>query len=347
MERDCYIRLALCLLTLGTLVFDMMSLKVILKTKRTPKNTRFLSAGLIIIDCLSLVTILLRFFLQNEGFRSETLFLEYLFISAACLTVTIMCIERTFLCAFPMLYMKHFGRKKVRKMAIAVWTLFPAIFLVVRYGICNGIERPAQEQEKCAFNLRLTMKTILCLNVVIWYVCFVKTARAIRQKQGMISKYPRKDVTRRTVGPEVTQREEESPMDCGNMNTEETTQTEALVQRVRSTNSSVIYEKNRNTYLVFAYLITMTVLFISVVVVGCILVNSPFIEKMSSMTIVLSAIVDPCLYVFWFAESKLEVMRMLVLFCPALKAKTEKMRLRIFDIVISEAVSRSDIITTM
>lgn len=344
-------------MVITTILFDILALRVISKTKRTPKNSRFLSSGIIVLDCLSLVTVCVRLFVNNDFISYEFMVDGFLFVNTSFLTVTLMCLERAILCVSPILYSRHFEKGQVKKMGITIWVAFPVGFLLFWYGLCNGIFHDKVTYEKCHSSLQKALSAILITNVIVSYVCVLKVFLVIRTKTDKMS-----TVSPRTNDvPSVTQTlqtthntETKTTCDatwsnksdlhiCENVRMAklcDDSKQESAKKPIQFPHNKVnISIKNTNTYFVFAYLINMTVMLIGVVIVNIIGAHSRFASVFSFVIIILNGWIDPLLYVFWFKECKMHFIKTIAVCVPMLELKAEQMRIEVFHIVTSQAVS--------
>lgn len=327
MEKDYRTWIPIGCATLGTLTFNLLSLSVLLKTKRTPRNTHFLSAGLIILDSLALLTLLVRCFLTDASLQFEIMVDGMIFVFTGVYTVTLMCIERMLNCVYPLLYVKYIKRCLVKKLGIATWIISPVLFLFVQYEICKVIIKPVPQQLQCATYQRRVMFASLCLNIVISYACAIKIYWTIKHKIEFIPNEPN------TCSVVRIRKTDKENVKEGVMKDQSTLTGDAAHRVLLTNNQLTVCVKKRNTYLVFAYLITVTVMCICAIIVNVTGTHTNFTAIISCLIILLNGIVDPCLYVFWFRESRLELMRTLALCFPSLKGNVEAKRLKLFEIV--------------
>lgn len=98
-------------------------------------------------------------------------------------------------------------------------------------------------------------------------------------------------------------------------------------------NSGQFSLRNRNTYLVFAYLVTMTLALMSVLIFYFMTGEEAIICTGSLVILMLNGALDPCLYVFWFRECRMELKKIFAVCRPSLFAEAELERIQLFDIV--------------
>ena len=397
------VRVGLGLLTACILCFIAISLRAISRTKRTPRNTRFLTKGMLVLDFIGVSTVIARMFLEDKVIEYEVIIISYIATNTSFITVALMCVERIVLCQSPLWYTAYFKHSRLRVVAVCIWIIFPLGTLFLRYVVCLHIIQSLESRDMCASNLgRITSGNIYII-ILVAYICYFRIFVILRKKKNRYAHqlhgtsvdqinrqsctdssnaldvvYPRvckplypninsgnskcnNSLRSSHISVDVQTKKTDSSLTlsnhddvvmqttgsvsvelCGSRDTIETTSSPSksrmVVQHVPKDAQFSI--KNRNTYLVFAYLVTMTIALISVVLVSFVVEGTGVIQFGSIIIVLLNGTIDPCMYVLWFKECKLELMKMMAVCRPSLYDKAELRRIQIYDIVTAKHVKK-------
>lgn len=113
-----------------------------------------------------------------------------------------------------------------------------------------------------------------------------------------------------------------------------------IFQIVKSDHTTYISAKSlhqyRSTSLVFVYVVTLTMTTAGyIIVIGCDLERIA-LRLSNDLVNTFNSMVDPFVYVLWFRECRMEMIKMFVCGSKKWKNRVENMRLEIFDVVTSE-----------
>lgn len=276
-------------------IFDITSLVLINRTKRTFKNTRFLTTSLVGFDGLSTVALFFRLFVNNVDILIRLREVGFYCLLFVYVTVFMMCVEQLILITAPTKYMMYFRYASVKRFAVGTWL-----------SMFGGVV--TTQWVKCGLRFHITPDYFACQTIVfkmssilIFVINIASGAIYIKIIQTIWSIYRRY----RTMGSYWTgQKYIRPPLHL------------------------------RNTKLVFAYFITLTSMIIILLMWYVFGKTDETLRLAIDVTIMLSAIVDPCLYVFWFKESRFELLKLLSVCKPSLRSKIEPMRIEVFNIII-------------
>lgn len=274
--------------------FDLISVVLINRTKHTSKNTRFLSSSLVGFDAFSLVAVFLRLFISNKDIMIRLREAGFFCLLLGFVTVFMMCIERLILFAAPTKYIMYFRPKFMKRFAIVTWISLYGGVNTIMWAKCGLRFHFTPEYIACTSGIIKSASTLIFLTNILAGAIYVKIIHLI-----------------------VT-----------------------LSRRNRTTAAHWTGQKYiqpklqmRNTTLVFTYLITLTSMNICILMWYVFGSTNITLRTAYDMTIMLSAIIDPCLYVLWFKESKFELLKLFSMCIPSLKNKIESMRTEVYNIV--------------
>lgn len=284
------------------LCFDIISVVLINKTKRTSKNTRFLSSSLVLFDSLSLVTIFARLWVGNGDSLMRLREAGFYTLLLGFVTVCLMCVERLILFSAPTKYMVYFRYTSLKKLAVFLWILLLSSLIVWESAHCGLQFHFTPTFFNCMSGTIKVAGSISFVINITAAVCYVRIYFLVRTLS-------------RPTNPSSAQ--------CA---------------------GSPHYKpalELKNTNLVLMYLVTITVTNICLVTWYAIGTTSINLRIFSDAVIMMAAITDPCLYVFWFKECKLELLKIFARCLPSLKDKVYTMRVDVFNIVTTSKSEES------
>ena len=382
-------RVGLGLLIACILCFIAISLRAISRTKRTPRNTRFLTKGMLVLDFIGVSCILIRMFIADERLYYDLLLVGFVTTNTSFITVAVMCVERLVLCQSPMWYIAYFNHRRLRVVAVCIWIIFPNTAFFLRFVVCQQVVQDPNQKEQCMLTLAQIISGNIYLITALSYVCYFKIFVILRNnikrtEQMFPSTKPNTSSDQAVQKPDpatgdsaktdtstnqheggqlsndkgsaiLIQTRSENLEDSSNFgqrniqpsdgtvisiktNALSTTAVAHVEQNVHTASQYSI--RNRNTYLVFAYLVSMTVALGFVVMYILFVSDSTVIQVASVVIVTVNGTMDSLMYVLWFKECKLELMKMMAVCRPSLYGKAELQRIQIYDIVTAENINK-------
>ena len=92
----------------------------------------------------------------------------------------------------------------------------------------------------------------------------------------------------------------------------------------------------RSTSLVFAYIVTITILTLAYAVMLLLGLSTEPLRIMTDVINMVQCVMDPCMYILWYRETRMEMLKIMSKLHPCFAARVEAMRMEIFNIVTSE-----------
>ena len=404
------------------LMFDFVSIYVINKTKRTHKNTRLLTTGLIVFDIGTLLGTLSRLFMSGETAAGYTRIVSFYFLFCGYSSVCLMCIDRCILFSSPIKYVAYLKHTSFKKISIVSWIcllLFLATLLLAHCGF-ELFNKPFNDP--CFLTAGKIYGSFPILSNLIAAGCYIKIVRVVKIKRRQIfislsplgqsdsskdiaqsqpndvelitnnpasemdqlEKYLTHNNTELTKDDNIKQESVLTPNQCPMSDTvkgppdptverrnssstslktylnkshtkslEPTHGTSTYGQPARDGSNKSIKKhtyaplhsraQTRNTYLVFAYLITMTLtnlIFFALFLTGT--NNLVFLRLLNDSVYLLCGILNPFLYVIWFKECRMLFINLFTSCKPSWKIVVESMRFEVFDIVTKSYGQKTD-----
>jgi hypothetical protein len=293
---------------ISTLVItiNVLAMVVLRRTKKIPYASKFLCTGILLYDLNFVVVSTIRKFIKYPATNLAFQVFGSVSYHLSLISVMMMSVERFLLFYYPMRYLRIVSEKMTRVVILSTWSLYVASFVIVRYGVCYlrlKSEKVFVQAGACN-NIILTHLGI-CLLIVttVSCICNWKILRLIQSK-----KY------RSNGGLSLS-----------------------------STRSILTYYKSTGLVLTCLIVLLLTGFAYGTIIiavryfdVGVLYLRISF-EGVSTV----NSLIDPVLYIMWFKECQMEVMKMFACLNRKLHQKAEEMRIEIFCIVVSESFTRS------
>ena len=180
-----YVRDSLILpIKLIAIVFIVISLIALLKTRKLPKTTKCLNTGLllfdfIVISCHTSITFL------NEKTIIYKLLKNCCFVSInlSHLTVTMMAIDRLIAINWPNKYLQLLFKRKSWKWIISVWIIVFALLHLYYSYLCSSVsEDRDMASDVCRDTYVLLISILLIINVIVPVICYIIVFGIIRNQ---------------------------------------------------------------------------------------------------------------------------------------------------------------------
>ena len=271
--------------SLVALCLCLTSIYAIYHTKRTPYPAKLLSLGLLIYDCLFLVTTSVGVFFASED-SSPLLFFSKGFQVSAMVVVSSMSLERLFVLNWPYVYMRIASKRNTRKVCVAIIVLSFLQYGFIRILVC----RETRGTGYCARSMAIYYALLLAGILVVSISSYVKIIRIIRNKSEQMTS----------------------------------------LKYYKSTAASLMFLVNiavsMLVYIGLSVHVAMTIAIEREVPVE--------IATISNFVYLLNCIIDPLIYVLWFKEARLEILKIFSHVCQCLSPSVERMRVEVFNICV-------------
>lgn len=279
------------------------AITVMRRTKKTPYIARLLSTGLLMFDVMFIILSTSRKFITDTVINLNVQSMVTICLQLAVITVGMMAVERYILIMKPFFYIKNFEKKKIKKMILSVWCLEASLCVFVRYGVCYFHHQTFAVYTVpavCRKLLSMYYALMLSIVLIISIVCYVKIGQYLLT---------------------VRKRDRE--------------------KTIFSESSSLTIEKFKTTSLAFVYLVVIVLTSVAYAVI-IVLINSDILIH-TNLRLALEVVslcncfFDPFLYVIWFKECRLVILRMILPLCRCLEPKVREMSIQVYNIVVSKS----------
>lgn len=282
-------------------VFHSLAIIALRRAKKIPYACKLLCTGILIYE-LSFITIsTVRKFIQDPTTNLAFQVAGSVSYHLSIISVMMMSVERYLLFYYPMRYLKIVTGRLTRLFTFSTWILYLLSFVTVRYGVCYlklKSDDVFKQAGVCNNIIVAHLGISLFCTSTVSVICNLKVLILIRAKRRIHSFG--------TTFPSM----------------------------------SNILRSYKSTGLVLANLI---VLLVTSSMYGAILLAVRFFNlgvlqlrvAFESVSF-LNCSLDPVLYIFWFKECQLELLKMFACFSRRLGSIAEEMRMDIFGIVIAE-----------
>lgn len=290
-------------MSLSAFVFCSVSFVAIKRTKKTPYSTQLLSMGLLVYDCLFLLSASVAKLFTYE----ESYFIQHFSRGcqiAAQIIVGSMAIERLLVLQWPYVYLRVATNRLTKTVCIIIFILSFLQFFAVRGIVCFAINKPIY----CGSIMSYYFISMCVISIVIEVVSYVKVFRIVRRQQGSHRQH------------------------------------KISLQQYKGTLATFVYLVNSSISL--SLYLGMAVVFAARAARKA---NANGIMAVIADSVyVINCIIDPLVYVMWFKETRLEVLKMVLHVFPCVrgrlcgfvvKRKIEKMRMEIFNITVTKCTS--------
>lgn len=273
------------------------------RSKKTPYASKIMSTGLLTFDVIFITTSTIRKFVSDPIINPCIQTVVILSLQLSVFTISLMSLDRYFAIVKPVWYITHMQKAFIWNTILFAWVLEASLCLAIRYGACY-----IQYQSMpvftttgfCSATMSKFYAVVLVFVLTTSCTCYWKIFQCISSK----------------IRP------------CNTS--------------ILSLSATIGQAQNfRSTSLVLVYLM---VIIASSVGYGIILLLISFGNvSLSCLRIALelvsfcNCLLDPFLYVVWFKECRLQLYKMLAFLCSRYEQRVELMRIRVYDIVISNS----------
>ena len=298
---DLSIKVLFAVLGIIFMVFASIAIVALNKTKQTPPTSRFLSSGLICYDILAVGCYTIRKFVEHHDINILIQVVGTGFCVLAYVTVGIMSFERLVIFYSPHFYLRHITPERVKKFVAIIWVVFSVMYYFIRLAVCY-----------------MNSDTFSMYNVVgscnsasfLFYGTIIVLVVAVS-----LACYFKIFVIIKSEKPTTNKPESLS----------------AVAKRLRA---------YKSTSLVFVYILTITVTSLAYVFIISLNLDTVPLRLANDVVNTFNCMMDPCMYVLWYRECRLEILKMIGVCTPSLTLHIEQMRMKVFDIVTVEKIHK-------
>lgn len=287
-----------------SVISNVSALTCMQRAKKIPYAAKFLSTGLLIFDLLFVVTSTLRKFIEHPSINLNIHAVVTLWLQLVTVTVVLMAIERYVLILKPMWYMRNVTELTIRITAMSVWLIETILWIFIRYGVCYFKFKSTYVITKpglCDNIMSMSYGILLIVGFVISYRCYWKIFKLIQTK---------------VVGSHIKSASE-------------------TARELRSYKSTSIIA----VYIVVITCTTVAFLII-IILIQLGLLGQNRRRICVEIVSLCNCIVDPFLYVIWFKESRLEMLKFVAVVFTRYRQTVEDMRMDVYNIVISDCKAK-------
>lgn len=281
------------------MVFSTCAVIALNKTKHTPKTARFLSSGLIMYDVLAVSCYTIRKFIGHPELNIIIQIVGSGFAFLAYITVGIMSFERFIIFYSPNVYLRNITPAKLRNCVTIGWLTMLITYYFIRFGLCYFVHTDVTLQDVIG---KCNEGSFLFYGVFIFVVVLISAA--CYTKIFLIVK-----------------------------------------SEIHNTNKSYMlgaaakYIQNyKSTSLVLVYLLTISITSIAYAVIFLLGLETVPFRLAIDVVNMLNCMLDPCMYVLWYRECRMEILKMLSVCMPSLNSDIEHIRITIYQIVTVENI---------
>lgn len=265
---------------------------------------RFLSSGLIFHDTMAVVFFTVRKFCDNNTGHIVLHVFGVGFTFLAYITIGIMSLERLVVFHSPNFYLRNFTATKVKRWVCVLWLISIIIYYFTRYGACYLIVENATIYDvlgECNVTSFTLFGLTIIIVIILSLICYAKIFLI--------------------VWNEVKKSESNKSLNF--------------------TSTARSLKQYKSTTLVFVYLIAVILTGLAYVLIMLQGLDTKPLRLYLDAVNTCNCLIDPCLYVLWFRECRMEMLKMVSFLLPRLSDNVEKMRLNVFEVVTSRKFSRS------
>ena len=271
-------------LSVIALCLCLLSFVAIVRTKKTPYPTKLFSLGLLIYDCLFIISAFAgKFYAHEENFVFVQLARG--FQMAAQFIVLFMSFERLFVFNWPYAFLRIGTRGRIRKVCIAV-----IMFSFLQYIIFQGIACYSRGKAVVCIPERFIYYFVICtVTPICSILIYIKIFRIIRNRRvGMTD-----------------------------------------LRQYKGTTASFVFLINSAVTVVTFN--SLAIYYVIIRIKG--LTFKGQLTNFADIAYLLNCIVDPLIYVIWFKEARMEVLKHFSKICHCLQPTVERMRREVFGVM--------------
>lgn len=261
-------------------IWDIISIAAISRTKRTPRSARFLTIALISFEATGLFFLSVAKYVKDK--ISGCVFISLLLTLGVLVFTTMfsMAVERLAVLTSTSFHDFHFRYKRIRHFVIFVWSAEIIIMILLPF---SKNSKTLTDDRQWWYGIYLTCQSIMIALLSLSIVLCAATVILVREKLPTSTGLPRPS------------------------------------RKIKATKTLILY-------LLFHTVIVLYFIF------NLIFPARGQQFKIYHVSWLLCCIFDPLAYVFWFRESRLELLKLATYFFPSLDKRVEHMRYDIFNI---------------
>jgi len=285
-----------------SLLLSFIAIFVLRRAKRIPKSAKFLATMLLVSDCLYISTrsVEMGAFVGNPFVLSAVQVAGSLAGFVSYTTIAVMAVERLFAMNSPMIYIRRCSLTTVRVASCAVSGIVVLAYLTMRYGVCYWKIGSAQvvfgTSDVCHYDTTFP-PIVLTIVVVVAVASYLRIYIIVRRLK--LEEKRRHALPSRNVFNEV--------------------------KRFSQTSIVLLY--------IIVVLVTYLALTILILIWIVFKIDRNTLATVGFFIFMFNSFVDSLLYILWFAECQLELLKLFSFLGQTVQLKTERMRMKVFDIV--------------
>jgi len=296
------IKIAFALVGCVSVISSVLAIVALRRTKKSPPSAKFLATCLLTIDCMFICVSSVRKLVHDPLANTSLQAIGNTVIQLAYFTVAIMSVERFFMFHSPMIYVRRCTLRVLRTVLASVWVSVIVSSFTVRYGLCYVKFRSLVVFDVSGVCNQITTAYYSFLVITTVFTCSFSYYRIFKIVQGK----------------QTTNGDLNLSMKC----------VFGIVRGYKGTSLVLVYASIIIGSL-FVYLILIILLRQNYLDMGTFRIMTDAVTHVNCFF-------DPFLYVLWFKECQLEVLKMFSFLGENVRTQVVKMKMEVFDIVISD-----------
>jgi len=215
-------------------------------------------------------------------------------------TIAVMAVERVYALNSPMKYIRKCSSTTVRVASFSVLGSVATVYLTLRYGVCfwqvGSISLVFGTQDICSY-INTFYLTVLTSVVAVSIGCYIRIFIIVQQKVKRVN--PSNHLPVKSVFKEI--------------------------KGFAQTSIVLVY--------LIAILITYVAFSIVIIIKQVYKIDQETVSSVGSLLFMCNSLSDSLLYILWFKECQLELLKMLSFLGHSIQRKTETMKMKVYDIV--------------
>ena len=273
-----------------SLVLSFIAITVLRRTKRIPKSAKFLATLLLVLDCWFISLTSLNAFNGNPFVSSTISVLGTLAGMLAYTTIAVMAVERVYALHSPMKYIRKCSLATVRMVSCVVLGGVATVYLTLRYGVCfwqvGSMSLVFGTKDMCSY-INTFYLIVLASVVIVSVGSYIRIFIIVKQTVKKVKPSNQRPVS--NVFKEI----------------KEFTQTSIVL-----------------VYLI-AVLVTYVVFSILIIIGQVNKIEQTTVSSVGSLLFMCNSLSDSLLYILWFKECQLELLKMISFLGHSIQRKTE------------------------
>lgn len=288
------VKCAFEIVSFGCIIYSVLALVALRRTKSTPETARFFTSALISYDIIAVFSFNVRKFVENHDWNTIIQVFGVSFCNLALVTIGLMSLERLVIFYSPYFYLRYVTTELVKKSTITCWIVYFISYWFVRIAVCAITHPPfvfinvigaCNKITFYYYGLAISFVSIMSL------LCYAKILLIIRKERMQTST-------------------------TGNIST--------------NTINLKFLRNYRSTSLVFVYSVTSIASAVMYAIIISLNLGPIPLRLWNDAINTLCCTMDPFVYVIWYKECRMEMLKLFSCWFPSLQPRVEQMRRDIF-----------------